>query len=610
MKFRKFYQRHILRIWASALLFLSACAVQVAPSGGPKDEDPPEIIKSIPPNNSVNFAGDRITLTFDEFVTLKEINNQLVISPPLNTTPEFIMRGKNMIIKLEEPLLGNATYNFFFGDAIVDITEGNPLSAYNFSLATGPVLDSLSIKGKLMDAFTLQPIENAYVMLYDTIYDSVPYLQRPYYLSKTNKAGDFALNNLRESEYLMFALSDINSNYLYDLPSETIAFADSLIKPIFHGSTMRTTTVDEQLLSDSLSAPDSLNAQLYLITTDSLKIDISDSLAINQPVDSVQITDSIISSPALPSYTLYHFLESDTTQQLLKGSVARTNVISLIFRQPVKRLTFRPIEPEYEDDWLITSYNRSRDTLTLWAHHPLSDSLMVEIGDNGVVLDTLFLALKAQEKPSRGKPTIAKRNVLGMKSNIKNAKIRPDSDVIITFDDPVASFDSNKILLFADTIPISPTIAFSDSIQLKIHFKHPWKETVRYRLEIPDSTFASIFDHGNDSTSYKFTTLTEEETGYIILTVSPKTEEQYIIQLLDEKEVVVHQDFITGDAVLEYDYLSARKYTFKAIQDVNGNRRWDTGNYLQRKQPEKVFYFSKTLELRNNWTLEEKWVIE
>ncbi len=610
MRFREFYQRYILHIWASILILLTACAVQVSPSGGPKDETPPEIIKSTPPNNSVNFEGNRIILTFDEYITLKEINTQLVVSPPLDKTPEFNMRGKSMIIKLQGPLLENATYNFYFGDAIVDITEGNPLSNYNFSLATGPILDSLSIKGKLLDAFNLQPIESAFVMLYDTVYDSVPYLQRPYYISKTNKNGEFALNNLRDSKYLMFALSDINSNYLYDLPTENIAFADSLIRPVFHGSAIKLTDEISLILPDSLSQPDSLKAQLYFITSDSLKIDLSDRLDINQPTDSLRVIDSIISSPSLPAYTLYQFREADTTQQLQKGSILRNNVISLIFRQPVKAFTFRPIEPVYQDDWQITSYNHSRDTLTVWVRRPLSDSLTVEVSDNGVALDTLYLALVAQAKPTRGKPAVVKTKSLGMRANIKSAKIRPDSDLILTFDDPVLSYKPENILLFADTVQIFPTIAFSDSLQMKVHFKHPWKETMRYKLEVPDSTFVSIFGYGNDSTTYKFTTLTEEETGQILLTADFPKDGQYIIQLLDEKEVVLREDIITNKTTMKYDYLSARKYVFKAIQDRNGNGKWDTGNYLQKKQPEKIFYFSKTIELKTNWTVEEEWMIE
>lgn len=611
MRFRDFFQLSIISIQTAALILLSSCAVQDSPSGGPKDTAPPEVIKSTPPNNSVNFADDRITLTFNEFVTLKEINNQLMISPPVKETPEFIMRGKNMTMKFMEPLRENATYNFFFGDAIVDITEANPLTSYNFSLSTGPVLDSLSIKGKLLDAFNQQPVAGAFVMLYDSIYDSVPYLQRPYYLAKTNKNGEFVLNNLRDSKYQMFALTDINSNYLYDLPTENIAFADSLITPLYFGGQSKQDTISADTLTDSAyMESDSVRAQLYFITNDSLKIDFSDSLSVNKTPDTLSGIGMKLKRPVFPSYTLYQFRESDTTQQLLKGTVLRNNVISMVFRQPVKTFAFTPIKPIYTDNWAITAYNRNLDSLTIWIRKPLSDSLIVEVADNGTILDTLYLALVPQVAKVRGKAQIAKPTSLGIQSNLKGSKIRPDRDLVIIFDDPVARFNPEKLVLFADTIPISPKIFFTDSLQLRLRIKYPWKEGIKYRFEIPDSTFTSVFGHENDSTTYKFNGLTEEETGSIKMFIKPREEGQYIVQLLDEKESIIQEDVITKEGILEYNYLSARKYMFKVIRDLNKNGKWDTGNYLQKRQPEPVFYFSKLIELRTNWTIEEEWVVE
>lgn len=611
MRFKDFFQRFKLHIWASALLLLSACAVQDSPKGGPKDTTPPEVLKSVPANNSVNFSDDRIILTFNEFVTLKEINNQLVVSPPVIETPEFIMRGKNMTMKFMEPLRENATYNFFFGDAIVDITEANPLTAYNFSFSTGPVLDSLSIKGKLMDAFTLQPVEGGFVMLYDSIYDSVPYLQRPYYLAKTNKNGEFILNNLRDSKYLIFALSDINSNYLYDLPTENIAFNDSLITPLYFEGQAKQNITSADTISDSVfMETDTTKAQFYFITSDSLKIDLTDSISINKTTDTLSRMNAELKKSAIPSYTLYQFRESDTTQQLLKGTVLRNNVISLVFKQPVKTFTLSPIKPIYTDNWAITSYNHNLDSLTIWIRMPVSDSLVVELADNGTVMDTLYLALVPQVKQSRGTTKISKPTSLGMHSSLKGSKIRPDRDLVITFDDPVAQFRPEELVLFADTIPISPKIFFTDSLQLKLHIQVLWKEGIKYRLEVPDSTFTSIFGIGNDSTTYKFISLTEEETGSIKMSVNPQTEGQYILQLLDEKENIIQEDVIKKKSTIEYNYLPARKYMFKAIRDLNENGKWDTGSYLQKRQPETVFYFSKVIELRTNWTIEEEWLVE
>jgi hypothetical protein len=253
-------QRFIFYFLATAVLFINACANPVSPTGGPKDTTPPEIIRSTPLNQSVNFTGDRVIMTFSEFVTLKDMNTQLVVSPPLSKPPVFSMRGKSLTMKFEEPLRENSTYNFFFGNAIVDLTEANPLEGYSFSFATGPVLDSLSIKGKLLNAFNLQPVKSAFVMLFDSIYDSVPYKQRPYYLARTSATGDFVLNNLRDSEYLMFALTDINGNYMYDMPTEEIAFYDSLVRPVFHGVKLKPAIDTTSVFTDSLSVePDTLH---------------------------------------------------------------------------------------------------------------------------------------------------------------------------------------------------------------------------------------------------------------------------------------------------------------------------------------------------------------
>ena len=183
--FHKFFNRLLF----ACLLILFACANPVPPSGGPKDTTPPSVIRAVPANQSVNFKAEKVIITFDEFVTLKDITTQLVVSPPMGEHPEFTTRGKNLIMKFKEPLKSNTTYNFFFANSIVDLTESNPLAGYQFTFSTGPVLDSLTIGGTLINAFNNQPVKDAFVMLYDTIYDSVPYKTRPYYLARTGSAG-------------------------------------------------------------------------------------------------------------------------------------------------------------------------------------------------------------------------------------------------------------------------------------------------------------------------------------------------------------------------------------------------------------------------------------
>jgi hypothetical protein len=602
-------QRFIFYFLATAVLFIHACANPVSPTGGPKDTTPPEIIRSIPSNQSVNFTGDRVIMTFSEFVTLKDMNTQLVVSPPLSKPPVFSMRGKSLTMKFEEPLRENSTYNFFFGNAIVDLTEANPLEGYSFSFATGPVLDSLSIKGKLLNAFNLQPVKSAFVMLFDSIYDSVPYKQRPYYLARTSATGDFVLNNLRDSEYLMFALTDINGNYMYDMPTEEIAFYDSLVRPVFHGVKLKPAIDTTSVFTDSLSVePDTLH--IHDENEDHLHDTISD---IHESHDHSISDDARVNlqGTIIPSYTLLHFRETDTIQRLLKGTVVRKNVISLAFRFPVTSFTIKPIEPEYSGNWAITEYNKSRDTITIWIPEPSTDSLMLEVADNGIVMDTLDVALTpALRTPAKGRIQETKPEILTFRPNLKAAKIRPDRELQLTFSDPVASFDPEKIRLFVDTILLTPEIGFLDSLQLRFSIKHKWREGDKYLLEIPDSTFTSIFGYVNDSAGFKFTAITEAESGLLKINTELPVPGNYIIQLLDDKEVLIEERIITGNSILSFNYLSARKYKLKAIFDINENGKWDTGNFLKKRQPEPVYYFQKEIEMRINWSIEEDWIVE
>lgn len=569
MDFINLLQHFRFRLLYAGLLMLAACANPMSPGGGPKDTTPPSVIKSEPANQSVNFHSDKVVLTFNEFVTLKEITTQLVVSPPLSEQPEFTTRGKSLIMKLKEPLRDSTTYNFFFANSIVDLTESNPLAGYQFTFSTGPVLDSLTLSGKLMNAFTNQPAKGAFVMLFDSVYDSVPYKTRPYYLARSGETGEFSLNNLRDGRYLMFALTDINSDYIYNLPNEEIAFYDTLVQPLI--------AVNKPKEADSTGS-------------DSLK------LAINQSV----------------IHSLRQFRETDSIQKLSKVSLARENVLSVVFRFPVSNPVFTPLQPALSGNWNTIGYNKTRDTLTMWIPSPGSDSLKMIVADSGFTSDTVELSLKPREiSIGRGKSKEKETTPsLVMKHNLFSSKTRPDRPVMLTFSEPVISHDFSRVMLKTDSTLLKPDLVFDDSIKTRLLIKYPWKEGITYQLTIYDSAFYGTFSHKNDSTGIKFSAYTEAETSYLkLLTTVPETGKKYIIQLLGDKEKVLEQQIITENTTLEFRYLRPGKYRVKLIYDENGNGLWDTGNYLKKRQPEYVNYHPKEFELRANWTLEEDWAI-
>lgn len=217
--------RNILRFSFYSLLFmLGACAIQVAPTGGDKDVLPPSVKKSVPENFSPGFNGRDISITFDEYIVLKDLNAQLIVSPPLKHQPDIKVKKKTLFIHLEDTLLKNTTYTMNFGNAITDMHESNPVENFQYVFSTGEVLDSLTVSGHVEAALDMKTEKGIFVMLYRDKDDSLPLKRLPDYFAKTGDDGMFEIKNVSPGSYKIFALKDNNSNYLFDNPDELMAF--------------------------------------------------------------------------------------------------------------------------------------------------------------------------------------------------------------------------------------------------------------------------------------------------------------------------------------------------------------------------------------------------
>jgi len=216
---------------------LVQCAKRGSPTGGGKDEVGPELIKAYPANLSVNFKGQSFKLLFDEYVQLKDVQSQLVVSPPLKYTPEISPTNratKLLEIKLKDTLQENITYSFNFGQSIVDFNEGNPNDFLSYVMSTGNFIDSLKMAGTVDDAINAAADRYVSVMLYkvDSSYtDSVVFKRPPNYITNTlDSLVVFRLKNLSEGRYAMVALGDKNNNTTFDQGSEKIGFLDRFIE--------------------------------------------------------------------------------------------------------------------------------------------------------------------------------------------------------------------------------------------------------------------------------------------------------------------------------------------------------------------------------------------
>lgn len=359
------------------VLFLSACANVVAPTGGAKDTTPPKVVAAKPENHGTGFNGRKIEITFDEYVTLNNASQQVLVSPPLSAKPDIKLNGKTVSIKFKEDLKPNATYTINFGEAIKDLHEGNVFKEFTYTFATGETLDSLNLRGKIFNADDKKPAPDFFVGLYaadSCQHDSVffqPMLRVPDYIAKSDKEGAFRFIGLPHRRFLVFAIEDMNSNRYFDLPNEKVAFLDTLVVP-----------------------NDSLNL------------------------------------------TLYAFSEVDTTQMLLESKLVEEGLLRFVFRWPADSISVTATDSLPEGFRMVEVWSNAHDTLCWYFTPKVKDSLHVAIRSEFDTLINKDLRFSLHYKGSKPK-NARDAQLLKVSNNLKNNLLLPEHDLLLRFSEPV-----------------------------------------------------------------------------------------------------------------------------------------------------------------------------
>lgn len=516
-------------------IYLISCAQRSALSGGDKDILPPEVKEITPANESTNFIEKTITVEFNEFISLTNLTSQLIVSPLMEETPEITVKGKKLVIKIKGELKPNTTYSLNFGDAIQDITERNIYPNYKYVFSTGSFIDSLNFSGNVIGAFDLIPKESIFVMLYDEFEDSIPQTKKPRYIAKTDKDGQFQITNISKGEYKLFALNDINSNYLFDLPNEEIGFYNELVQ-------------------------------------------IDSSLADNK---------------------IYIFTENTDLQYVTKSSNAAYGKIEIEFNLPTDSISIVSLNEEVSLG--LEEFTENKKMTTYWLAEPFSSEILnLAVYNNGKVIDTLAIELKNSE--------ILVDSTLSVTTNL-GAKFDLNKIIQFTSAYPLAFIDTVKINLLEDSLKVDFKFV-QDSLNIrKYNLEYNFKEKTNYTLFVEPNTFKGIYRLENDTILKTFKTKRESDYGNLVLNVSPPFTENYIIHFL-LKNKIVETRYGAGKTTFKFDYLAAGDYGVKLIVDNNNNKEWDTGNYTDKIQPEKVIYYEGNISIQENWGNKIDWIIE
>lgn len=598
--------------WLGAImvaLMIYACANRGYPEGGPKDSTPPVVIAEVPVSYSMNFDKKRISIYFNEFVQLKEIDQKFVISPPQKKKPKVRLKGRYVQVEFSDSLKPNTTYSLDFADAIVDNNESNPLGFYRYVLSTGNNIDTLELSGNVVNAESGEPMLNVYVELYSNLADSIPLLEMPDYVARTDSSGFFRLTNLKDTVYRVIALEDNSRDYKYTPESEMFAFLDTLVRPVI----------------------------MPLVKTDTFKI-------IERIVEGDTITsDSIVTSDYLmfgPN-NLYLRLFQEKLTQLYMADDDRKDRLKLdfVFSIPGRndfeaRLWDTLATEPMPKDWYLKEHTAGNDTITLW----IKDSTVYKRDTLNVILNYLRTDSTGQRvmHADTSRYTFHDKKKADGKGKKKDEKKEPVIEFLevkpnvgsdmdlggrfwLEFNRPIdkSGLDSLHLLEKVDTLykPI-PFKLQEDSLKIRrVYVDADWKPGQEYQLTLDSAVVNDLYGHHNNTLSKKFKVRTEEQYGKIILTVKGVSG-NVILQLYKSdnsksengkrKFSIVQEKFINKDGEVEFPLIPEGKYKFRAILDTNGNGVWDTGLYLKGQQPEEIIYLPAEIPVKQNFDIEQE----
>ncbi|TJY38036.1 Ig-like domain-containing protein [Pontimicrobium aquaticum] len=503
------------------------CANRGTPSGGEKDVTPPEIVRSVPENNSINFKGKEIRIYFDEYIKLNDIQKQLIVSPPMDPAPEITPLGsasKYITIKIHDTLQENTTYAFNFGTSIVDNNEGNPYPYYRYVFSTGNHIDSLSINGFVKNALERTPDDFVSVMLYevnDTFTDSIIYKQKPKYITNTlDSTTTFKLENLKAGKYLMIALKEKNEDYIFQQKTDKIAFKKEFI--------------------------------------------------------------------TLPSDSVYemNLFKEVTDFKPVRPSLVSGNKIAFGYEGEGEDMNIEILSQTTSDFKSVITKEVEKDTLNFWYKPNFeADSVMVNVSKADFT-ETFKVNLRDLKKD-----TLIVKPIEG-----RSLKLQEDFQLQGTT--PFASMDESKItILDKDSTNVSFTSRL-DTFNNTYNLSFDKTEENIYRITLLPGALTDFFEDRNDTLNFNVRTKAEIDYGEIRVNLQNAVY-PVIVQLVDKKGELEVEQYVE-DASKPIDFLSLNpgKYFIRVIFDTNKNGKYDSGNFLNKIQPERVSHDSKEIDVR------------
>ncbi len=522
----------------ASLLLIVNCANRGRPGGGPKDVDAPIIVRSSPENYTTNFDGDEIRINFNEYIKVKNIQKQLVISPPMDPAPNIIPLGsasKYISIKIKDTLEPNTTYAFNFGNSIVDNNEENPYPYFRYVMSTGDYIDSLSVQGNVIDAELRKPDEFISVMLYEidsTYSDSVVFKQTPKYITNTlDSVTTFSIENIKAGKYLLMALKDDNQDNKFQQKTDKIGFHNSFIT--VPSDSTYTIKLFKEKLDDRIVRP---------------RLVSGEKIAFGYEGDYKNFNIELLSER--PNDFKYRVIKDPKTDSLNYWYTPRIKADSLVFKVTNSKT--------YLEEFTVKISEQPQDTLVVGA----------------------------QQKGNIGF----------------------HEDFNISGTTPLVSLNEKNItILDKDSTKVSFTTKL-DTLHNIYAFKFDKSEKNRYNITMLPNSITDLFGNTNDTLNYMVST--KEYANYSnVRVVLQNAKYPVIVQLTNDKGDVAFERFSDKPKPIDFNNIDTGQYLLRVIYDANGNKKYDTGSFLEKRQPERISYYPSKLDVRAGWDIVETFTL-
>lgn len=527
--------------WVLSFLFIAGCASVSSPTGGKKDTKPPKLLNVYPRNKSTNFNGQTIELEFNEYLKIENLKQELLITPAPAGEYQTKLTKAGVKLNFDKPFAPNTTYTLNFRNAFRDVTEKNIAKNIKLVFSTGNVIDTLSIVGNVKDPLKNSPLLDVLVSLYlaeDTLKVTK---DKPYYSTRTDSAGNFALENLKEGKYRIYGIEDKNNNLKYDPASERIGFLSDPVQLSENAKDIKLRMVKIDKMPPRISGNDA-KEHTYAIE-------------FNEGVTEVKV-DFPASIPRMP-----YMIEGNNKLVLFK----QTETVDSI---PIK----------------ITVIDSSRNTL------------MKDI--------KIKFASAAKEKTGKSTAKVGSKSQLTLLIDPKNGQeVKKSFDYQIQFGKPIKVQKLENIRVLADTIreiPLEKEAFRWNEYRTSLTIRVNGKANREMGLRIPAGTFISVENDSNKVVRQDHKLMEAENYGSISGTVTTQAP-NFIVELIGSDYQVIDKKI--NAKVFKFDFLTASTYRLRVISDENGNGQWDKGDVETGKQPEEIAFSPEEIKLKQNWDI-------